>query len=97
MGNVQSVVLDIMGFCRSLRLDEKFSYPVKNLEISMRDDRNVSITETMHCKVVLEFADEFSSKACETWEEILLQYHHDILALKVTHDAYFYWKNSILI
>ena len=44
MGNVLSVVLDIMGFCRSLRLDEKFSYPVKNLEISMRDDRNVSIT-----------------------------------------------------
>ena len=97
MGNVLSVVLDIMGFCRSLRLDEKFSYPVKNLEISMRNDKNVSITETLHCKVVLEFADEFSSKACETWEEILLHCHHDILVLKVTYDAYFYWKNSIWI
>lgn len=97
MGNVLSVGLDLMGTSRSVRLDGKFSDQVKNLEISMRNDKNLSIREKLHCKAVVEFASEFYSKACETWEEILLQYPHDILALKFAHDAYFYLGNSIMI
>ena len=46
--------------------------------------------EALHCKAVVQFANERYTEACETWEEILVQHPNDILALKYAHDSYFY-------
>lgn len=36
----------------------------------------------------------YTREACETWEAILKDFPKDLLALKLSHDAYFYLGDS---
>lgn len=93
MSNVLSIGLELMGTGRTVRLDTEFRTQVENLS----KNKNLNERENLHCKAVVQFANDEYYKACDTWEEILVNYPNDILALKFAHDAYFYLGNSTMI
>jgi hypothetical protein len=46
----------------------------------------------LNCEIVFSF--RFLDKACCTWEKILLEHPHDILAIKLAQDGYFHLGQS---
>ena len=98
MGMVLSVGLDSMSTGRTPRLDEEFNDNIKRLEqLSQSEPSNINLREKLHCKAASLFAREKYKSACNVWEEILIDYPNDILALKFAHDSYFYLGNSLMI
>jgi len=52
------------------------------------DDEKLNKREKLHRKAVIEWASEEKLDACRTWEEILLQYPRDSMALLFTYYGY---------
>lgn len=96
MGSVLSIGLDLMGTASTIRLNNELESDVLKLESSI-DTKLMNSREKLHCRAVSYFAHEEYTKACETWEQILVDFPNDILALKFAHDSYFYLGNSNMI
>ena len=94
MGNVIALGLELMATGRTIRLDSEFAQQFKNLEDM---SKNATPREKLHCKAVCEWSKEHYANAHNTWEEILVDYPNDLLALKFAHDAYFYLGESQMI
>ena len=57
-------------------------------ELKGVDDEKLNKREKLHRKAVIEWASEERLNACQTWEEILLQYPRDSMALLFTYYGY---------
>ncbi|MEQ2310819.1 Tetratricopeptide repeat protein 38 [Ameca splendens] len=89
MGHVISTGLDLVATTSSPRLDERLASAVKRT-VELANSQDISPREKLHVKAVELFSHGNYPKACEVWEEILLDHPTDMLALKFAHDTYFY-------
>ncbi|KAM4733929.1 tetratricopeptide repeat protein 38 isoform 1-T1 [Anableps anableps] len=89
MGHVISTGLELVATMSSPRLDERLASAVKRA-VELANSQNISPREKLHVKAVELFSRGNFPKACEVWEDILLDHPTDMLALKFAHDAYFY-------
>ena len=95
MGKVLSKGFELMTG-QTIRLDTGMANDIKNIEKYMESDA-INTREKLHCKAICKLANEEYASACDTWEDILVEYPKDILALRFAHDSYFYLGNSIMI
>uniref|UniRef100_A0A3Q4HBJ2 Tetratricopeptide repeat domain 38 n=1 Tax=Neolamprologus brichardi TaxID=32507 RepID=A0A3Q4HBJ2_NEOBR len=84
MGHVISTGLELVATTSSTRLDERLSSAVRRT-VELANSQDITSRERLHVKAMENFP-----KACEAWEDILLDHPTDMLALKFAHDAYFY-------
>ncbi|OPL33560.1 hypothetical protein AM593_03832, partial [Mytilus galloprovincialis] len=89
MGRVIKNGLDLLGTGRTIDLDPEFKNEIYSLE-KTAEQQKVSPRERKHVKAVKLWAEGETSKACDVWEDILVDNPLDMLALKFAHDSYFY-------
>lgn len=89
MGHVISTGLDLVGTTTSPRLSERLSSAVRRT-VELAQSQELTPRERLHVKAMQLFSQGNFPKACDAWEDILLDHPTDLLALKLAHDAYFY-------
>lgn len=97
MGHVLSVGLDLIGTGRTPRIDQIFQKQIDDLCSLCQSQKFLTEREKMHVEAVKFWSNGCLSKAADVWENILLEYPEDILALKFAHDTYFYQGKSMQI
>lgn len=90
MGHVIQNGLDLIGTGRSTRLDKNFQKSIEDMMKLADTQSGLATTEKKHAQALQLFADGHMTKACDVWEDILLEHPRDTLALKFAHDSYFY-------
>ncbi|XP_006866892.1 PREDICTED: tetratricopeptide repeat protein 38 [Chrysochloris asiatica] len=89
MGQVISNGLVLIGTGTSVRLDQQLAEALKTM-VENSKTQLLTQREQLHVSAVEMFAKGNFPKACDLWEEILRNHPTDMLALKFSHDAYFY-------
>uniref|UniRef100_A0A8D2B4E5 Tetratricopeptide repeat protein 38 n=1 Tax=Sciurus vulgaris TaxID=55149 RepID=A0A8D2B4E5_SCIVU len=89
MGHVISNGLVLIGTGSSVRLDKELDLAVKTM-VEISKAQPPTPREQLHVSAVEAFAKGNFPKACDLWEQILRDHPTDMLALKFSHDAYFY-------
>uniref|UniRef100_A0A673UAC6 Tetratricopeptide repeat protein 38 n=1 Tax=Suricata suricatta TaxID=37032 RepID=A0A673UAC6_SURSU len=89
MGHAISNGLVLIGTGSSVRLDRELDLAVKTM-VEVSKTQPLTRREQLHVSAVETFAKGNFSRACELWEQILWDHPTDMLALKFSHDAYFY-------
>lgn len=89
MGHVISTGLELVGTTTSPRLSERLSSAVRKT-VELAQGQELTPRERIHVKAMQLFSQGNFPKACDAWEDILLDHPTDLLALKFAHDAYFY-------
>ncbi|XP_059043266.1 tetratricopeptide repeat protein 38 isoform X2 [Mustela lutreola] len=89
MGHAIANGLVLIGTGSSVRLDRELDQAVKTM-VEVSQTQPLTQRERLHVSAVETFAKGNFSRACELWEQILWDHPTDMLALKFSHDAYFY-------
>ncbi|XP_041795028.1 tetratricopeptide repeat protein 38 [Chelmon rostratus] len=89
MGHVISTGLELMGTGSSIRLDERLNSAVRRT-VELANSQNISPRERLHVKAVELLSRGNYPDACSVWEDILADHPTDLLALKFSHNSYFY-------
>uniref|UniRef100_A0A8P0T272 Tetratricopeptide repeat protein 38 n=1 Tax=Canis lupus familiaris TaxID=9615 RepID=A0A8P0T272_CANLF len=89
MGHAISNGLVLVGTGSSVRLDRELDLAVKTM-VEVSQTQPLTQRERLHVSAVETFAKGNFPGACELWEQILWDHPTDMLALKFSHDAYFY-------
>ncbi|XP_055963073.1 tetratricopeptide repeat protein 38 [Sorex fumeus] len=89
MGHAIATGLVLIGTGSSVRLDRELAQAVQAMVDTARGQA-LTPREQLHVSAVESFAKGNFPEACERWEEILRDHPTDMLALKFSHDAYFY-------
>ncbi|XP_060162722.1 tetratricopeptide repeat protein 38 isoform X1 [Globicephala melas] len=89
LGHAIANGLILIGTGSSVRLDEELDLAVKTM-VEISKTQTLTRRERLHVSAVETFAKGNLPKACELWEQILQDYPTDMLALKFSHDTYFY-------
>ena len=59
-------------------------------DLAEKQSEKLSKREKNHVKAIELLLKEEVERACELWEEILIEHPNDIMALRFAHDVYFY-------
>ncbi|XP_054998088.1 tetratricopeptide repeat protein 38 isoform X2 [Sorex araneus] len=89
MGHAIATGLVLIGTGSSVRLDRELALAVQAMVDTARGQA-LTPRERLHVSAVESFAKGNFPEACERWEQILRDHPTDMLALKFSHDAYFY-------
>uniref|UniRef100_A0A9L0JXI2 Tetratricopeptide repeat protein 38 n=1 Tax=Equus asinus TaxID=9793 RepID=A0A9L0JXI2_EQUAS len=89
MGHAISNGLLLVGTGSSVRLDKELDLAVKTM-VEIAKTQPLTQREQLHVSAVETFAKGNFLKASELWEQILRDHPTDMLALKFSHDTYFY-------
>nr|XP_020040189.1 tetratricopeptide repeat protein 38 isoform X4 [Castor canadensis] len=89
MGHAIANGLVLIGTGSSVRLDKELDLAVKTM-VEISKTQPLTLREQLHVSAVETFAKGNFPKACDIWEQILRDHPTDMLALKFSHDAYFY-------
>ncbi|XP_054633592.1 tetratricopeptide repeat protein 38 [Dunckerocampus dactyliophorus] len=89
MGHVMSTGLELVGTATSPRLNQRLASAVKKT-VELANCQNITQRERLHVKAMEFFSHGNFPKACDVWEDILVDHPTDLLALKFAHDGYFY-------
>lgn len=89
MGHAIATGLVLVGTGSSVRLDKALALAVKTM-VDTAQGQALTPRERLHVSAVESFARGNFPEACERWEQILRDHPTDMLALKLSHDAYFY-------
>ncbi|KAF3689072.1 Tetratricopeptide repeat protein 38 [Channa argus] len=89
MGHVISTGLELVATTSSTRLNERLASAVRRT-VELANSQDISSREKLHVRAMELFSRGNFPKACDVWEDILVDYPTDMLALKFSHDAYFY-------
>uniref|UniRef100_A0A8D0D2X6 Tetratricopeptide repeat protein 38 n=1 Tax=Sander lucioperca TaxID=283035 RepID=A0A8D0D2X6_SANLU len=89
MGHVISTGLELVSTTSSTRLNERLASAVRRT-VELANSQDISPREKLHVKAMELFSRGHFPKACDVWEDILVDHPTDMLALKFAHDAYFY-------
>ncbi|XP_070763588.1 tetratricopeptide repeat protein 38 [Enoplosus armatus] len=89
MGHVISTGLELAATTSSTRLNERLASAVRRT-VELANSQDISPRERLHVKAMELFSCGNFPKACDAWEDILVDHPTDMLALKFAHDAYFY-------
>ncbi|KAI7802351.1 tetratricopeptide repeat protein 38 isoform X2 [Triplophysa rosa] len=94
MGHVISTGLELVGTGSSVLRDERLANAVK-MTVELAKSQELTPRERNHVKAVELFSRGALHKACEVWEDILVDHPTDMLALKFAHDGFFYLGEQI--
>ncbi|KAM6937066.1 tetratricopeptide repeat protein 38 [Xenentodon cancila] len=94
MGHVISTGLELVATTSSIRLNERLASAVRRT-VELAKSQDISPRERLHVTAVELFSHGNFPKACEVWEDILIDHPTDMLALKFSHDSYFYMGAQI--
>uniref|UniRef100_A0A914M3J1 Tetratricopeptide repeat protein 38 n=1 Tax=Meloidogyne incognita TaxID=6306 RepID=A0A914M3J1_MELIC len=88
LGKTLKLGLDTLSSGRSKRSDPTFEQELTDLvkDANLRGNER----ERKHAYAVQLFADSEMHRACNEWEDILVEYPNDLMALKFAHTGYFY-------
>ncbi|XP_030646868.1 tetratricopeptide repeat protein 38 [Chanos chanos] len=89
MGHVISTGLELVGTGSSVLRDERLASAVRRT-VELAQSQDITPREKLHTKAIELFSKGSLSKACDVWEEILVDHPTDMLALKFAHDGFFY-------
>ncbi|NXP35530.1 TTC38 protein, partial [Leiothrix lutea] len=89
MGHVIANGLELIGTGRSVRLDKELESAVGAM-VALSQSQALTERERLHVSALDVFARGQLPKACDLWEQILQSHPTDLLALKFSHDTYFY-------
>ncbi|KAI3371570.1 hypothetical protein L3Q82_024137, partial [Scortum barcoo] len=81
--------LELAATTSSTRLNERLASTVRKT-VQLANSQDISPREQLHVKAIELFSHGNFPKACNIWEDILVDHPTDLLALKFAHDAYFY-------
>ncbi|XP_060931851.1 tetratricopeptide repeat protein 38 [Limanda limanda] len=90
MGHVMSTGLELAAMASSLRLNERLASAVTHT-VELASNQDITPREKLHVKAMELFSRGIFLKACDVWEDILVDHPTDMLALKFAQDGYFYW------
>jgi hypothetical protein len=87
--------MQLIGTLESIRTNKDLQTEYHNLEVILESKKS-SLTkrEISHTQAILLWACGKMSLASNLWEEILLDYPTDLLALKMANITYFYLGDS---
>ncbi|NXO30363.1 TTC38 protein, partial [Cisticola juncidis] len=89
MGHVLANGLELIGTGRTVRLDKELDSAVTAM-VALSKSQPLTERERLHVSALDVFARGQLPKACALWEQILESHPTDLLALKFSHDTYFY-------
>ncbi|XP_054475997.1 tetratricopeptide repeat protein 38 [Anoplopoma fimbria] len=89
MGHVICTGLDLVSTGSSTRLDERLASAVRRT-VELANSQVISPRERLHVQAMEHFSHGQFTKACNIWEDIMVDHPTDMLALKFAHDGYFY-------
>uniref|UniRef100_A0A8C3MM10 Uncharacterized protein n=1 Tax=Geospiza parvula TaxID=87175 RepID=A0A8C3MM10_GEOPR len=89
MGHVIANGLELIGTGRTVRLDRELDSAVRAM-VALSKSQPLTERERLHVSALDVFARGQLPKACDLWEQILQSHPTDLLALKFSHDTYFY-------
>ncbi|XP_071382506.1 tetratricopeptide repeat protein 38 isoform X2 [Centroberyx affinis] len=89
MGHVIGTGLELAGTGSSVRLNERLASAVRRT-VQLAAAQDLTPRERLHVRAMELFSRGNFPKACDVWEEILLEHPTDLLALKFAHDGFFY-------
>lgn len=98
MGKTLSLGLDLLGTGHSVLVDKQFQHEFLALEeLAKNQAGNLTLREQNHVKAICAWAIGNFTDACMIWEDILTSHPTDIMALKMSHDTYFYlgWQKEM--
>ncbi|GAA6090723.1 tetratricopeptide repeat protein 38 isoform X2 [Tachysurus ichikawai] len=89
MGHVISTGLQLVGTGSSVLRDQMLASAVSKT-VDLAGCQELTVREKQHVKAIELFAKGALAKACDVWEDILVEHPTDMLALKFSHDGFFY-------
>ncbi|XP_047678345.1 tetratricopeptide repeat protein 38 isoform X2 [Tachysurus fulvidraco] len=89
MGHVISTGLQLVGTGSSVLRDQMLASAVSKT-VDLAGCQELTDREKQHVKAIELFAKGALAKACDVWEDILVEHPTDMLALKFSHDGFFY-------
>ncbi|KAJ7416034.1 Tetratricopeptide repeat protein 38 [Willisornis vidua] len=89
MGHVIANGLELVGTGSSVRLDKDLDRAMRTM-LALSKSQPLTEREKLHVSALDMFARGQLPKACDLWEQILQSHPTDLLALKFSHDTYFY-------
>ncbi|NXT85793.1 TTC38 protein, partial [Zapornia atra] len=89
MGHVIANGLELIGTGTSVRLNKELDSAMRTM-MALSKSQPLTEREKLHVLALDVFARGQFPKACDLWEQILRSHPTDLLALKFSHDAYFY-------
>ncbi|XP_010136741.1 PREDICTED: tetratricopeptide repeat protein 38, partial [Buceros rhinoceros silvestris] len=89
MGHVLANGLELIGTGSSVRLSKELDSAMRTM-LTLSKSQQLTERERLHVSALELFASGQLPKACDLWEQILQSHPTDLLALKFSHDTYFY-------
>ncbi|XP_053478809.1 tetratricopeptide repeat protein 38 [Ictalurus furcatus] len=89
MGHVIGTGLQLVGTGSSVLQDQTLAGAVRKT-LDLASCQELTAREKQHVKAIDLFSKGALDKACDVWEDILLEHPTDMLALKFSHDSFFY-------
>ncbi|TSK38468.1 Tetratricopeptide repeat protein 38 [Bagarius yarrelli] len=89
MGHVISTGLQLVGTGSSVLQDQTLASAVRKT-VDLASCQELTAREKQHVKAIELFSKGALAKACDVWEDILVEHPTDMLALKFSHDGFFY-------
>lgn len=89
MGHVISTGLQLVGTGSSVLRDQTLAGAVRKT-LDLASCQELTAREKQHVKAIDLFSKGLLDKACDVWEDILVEHPTDMLALKFSHDGFFY-------
>ncbi|XP_010072255.1 PREDICTED: tetratricopeptide repeat protein 38, partial [Pterocles gutturalis] len=89
MGHVIANGLQLIGTGSSVRLNKELDSAMRTM-MMLSKSQPLTEREKLHVSALDMFARGQLPKACDLWEQILESHPTDLLALKLSHDTYFY-------
>ncbi|XP_012688573.1 tetratricopeptide repeat protein 38 isoform X1 [Clupea harengus] len=89
MGHVIGTGLELVGMASSVEQNERLASAVRRT-VELAKTQEITPRESQHVRAMELFSRGALSKACDVWEEILVEHPTDLLALKFAHDGFFY-------
>ncbi|KAG7454285.1 hypothetical protein MATL_G00258000 [Megalops atlanticus] len=89
MGHVISTGLELVGTGSSVLLNERLASALQRT-VELAKAQDITPRERLHVRAMEQFSKGCLPKACDLWDEILLEHPTDMLALKFAHDGFFY-------
>lgn len=81
------------GYLLKLAADPRFARPIDGV-VSHLKTMELNSREALHQKALMQWAADEMTQALSTLEELLTQYPHDMLALRMAHYLHFYAGTS---
>ncbi|KAB5574786.1 hypothetical protein PHYPO_G00213090 [Pangasianodon hypophthalmus] len=94
MGHVISTGLQLVGTGSSVLRDQMLASAVRKT-LDLASCQELTAREKQHVKAIELFSKGALAKACDVWDDILVEHPTDMLALKFSHDGFFYLGEQI--